>query len=96
VTILLQREAKNDLEDATFWYEDQIPGLGKEFIGDVIATFDRIEENPESFPVVYKQLRRALVHRFPFCVFFAVDDDRILVVAVLHGSRDPNRWQSRV
>ena len=95
MTLFLQREATHDLEDATYWYEDQLSGLGNQFITEAFNAFDRIEENPSSYPIVYKHLRRAVMRRFPFCVFFTLDDDHIHVVADLHGSRDPQHWQSR-
>ncbi|XOV85797.1 MAG: type II toxin-antitoxin system RelE/ParE family toxin [bacterium] len=95
MTLFLQREATHDLEDATHWYENQLPGLGNQFINETYNAFDRIEENPSSCPVVYKHPRRPVMRRFPFCVFFTLDDDQIHVVGVLHGSRNPQRWQSR-
>lgn len=96
MTLRLQREAARDIEKAAFWYDSQRLGLGTHFADEIYAIFDRIEESPRSFPVVHESLRRAVVRVFPFCVFFRETADAIDIVAVLHGSRDPVEWQSRV
>ena len=96
MTLYLQDEAASDLDNASSWYERQSTGLGSAFLDEVLSTFDRIEENPLSYPLVASDLRRASMGRFPFCVFFRYDPDRIQIFAVIHASRDPNTWQSRI
>ncbi len=49
---------------------------------------------PESFPVIYKNVRRAVVSRFPYAVFY-VAEPAVVVLAVLHTSRDPAIWPRR-
>jgi toxin ParE1/3/4 len=58
--------------------------------------FRRIQANPNQYPVVHRNVRRALVRRFPYGVFYVVEGQRIVVLAVFHGSRDPSQWKSRV
>ena len=93
--LLLEPEAEADLAEAFAWYEDQRPGLGSEFFAEVARVLAAIERSPQQFPIIRGQTRRALVHRFPFAVFYVVDPDVIAVTAVLHGRRDPRRWQER-
>lgn len=50
---------------------------------------------PEIFPVVHRQTRRALLRRFPYGLYYRIVDDQIVVVACMHGRRNPRRWQSR-
>jgi plasmid stabilization system protein ParE len=90
-------EAENDLLDAALWYEGEGTGLGEAFIQRVRATLESIERNPRQFPAVSPTIRRALVSRFPFGVFFSLDDDldRATVLAVLHQHRDPAQWRHR-
>jgi len=47
------------------------------------------------YPVVHRDTRRALMRRFRFGIYFRVEQSRIMVVAVIHGSRQPYRWQGR-
>jgi plasmid stabilization system protein ParE len=61
----------------------------------VEGTVDAIVANPLQFPVLYKRRRRAGVKRFPYALFFEVEDYRIVVIACFHGRRDPKRWQAR-
>ena len=57
--------------------------------------FEAISERPALYPMVHRQTRRALMHRFPFGIYYRVETALLVVVAVMHGSRHPRRWQSR-
>jgi len=96
VDVRLRPEAEQDLADAARWYEEQRPGLGQEFLDQVLATFSAIAERPLASTAVFGSIRRALLHRFPFGVFYLVDGDGVVVIGVLHGSRHPRRWKSRL
>jgi plasmid stabilization system protein ParE len=61
----------------------------------VEATVEAIAEHPSQFPVVYRGWRRAGVRRFPYGVFFEVQEHRIVVIACFHSRRNPRHWQSR-
>jgi plasmid stabilization system protein ParE len=87
--------AAADVEDAYRWYEDQQAGLGDEFLAAVSTVIESLATYPERFPVVYRQTRRANLRRFPYSVFYRIIDDQVIVVACMHGRRDPRRWQSR-
>ena len=94
-TLIVRAEAEADLAASKLWYEEQHDGLGARFLAEVDATFRRIEANPMAFGFVRGKLRRALVHRFPFGVFYVLTEQRIVVVAVLHAARDPRLWGKR-
>ena len=95
MSLTLQREARQDLEDAAYWYETKAVGLGDEFLNEIESSFKRIKEFSESYPIVYKNLRRCVLHRFPFCVFYTVEGFEIIVLAIMHVSRDPDDWKTR-
>ncbi|MGO9127688.1 MAG: type II toxin-antitoxin system RelE/ParE family toxin [Terriglobales bacterium] len=88
-------EADADLREARKWYDDIRRDLGERFALAVEATVEAIAENPLQFPVVYRGRRRAGVRRFPYGVFFEVQEQRIVVMACFHGKRNPKRWQRR-
>ncbi|MGD9728812.1 MAG: type II toxin-antitoxin system RelE/ParE family toxin [Nitrospiraceae bacterium] len=94
--VRVRARARRDIQDAASWYASQQPELGGEFLDEVRDSFGRISENPKSFPEMHRQTRRALVARFPFCVFYRITGNVITVVAVMHSSRDPNNWKSRI
>lgn len=88
-------EAEQDLSDAAVWYEEQRSGLGDQFLDEVLAVVSSVAETPRQYPVVHSKIRRALMRRFPFGVYYRAEDGSVVVLAVLHGSRDPRRWKSR-
>jgi plasmid stabilization system protein ParE len=93
--VRLRTEAESDIHDAAVWYESQRLRLGHDFLDAVEASFTRISENPLQFPILYRGTRRALLARFPFGVFFRVEGQTIVVLAVMHASRNPVRWRDR-
>nr|WP_298521743.1 type II toxin-antitoxin system RelE/ParE family toxin [uncultured Halomonas sp.] len=95
IEIRLRLEAHQDLEQAAQWYELQRQGLGHDFLDGVSATLDSILENPDAYPMVHRSTRRALISKFPFGIFYRVEVDVAVVIAVMHGSRHPRRWQAR-
>lgn len=92
----LQPEARDDIREARLWYDEQRAGLGREFVEEVETVLGAIRSNPARFTVVYRHFRRALLHRFPYGIVFAVTDDTVQVVACLHARRDPATWRDRV
>jgi plasmid stabilization system protein ParE len=93
--IRLRAEAEDDIYEAAAWYESQRLRLGHDFLDAIEASFARISENPLQFPVLYRGTRRALLSRFPFGVFFRVESENVVVLAVMHASRNPVRWRER-
>jgi plasmid stabilization system protein ParE len=84
-----------DIEGTFDWYEREQPGLGLDFLTELRATYDRIIKGPLKYQELRSGIRRALFRRFPYAVYFAVEGQVIVVLAVLHASRDPAEWQRR-
>jgi plasmid stabilization system protein ParE len=84
-----------DVEAAFEWYENERPGLGLEFLDELRAAYSRIADGPLKYQHLRSGVRRALLKRFPYAVYFAIEGDIAVVVAVLHASRDPAEWQRR-
>ncbi len=93
--IVIRPEAEQDMADARDWYEDQRDGLGVRFLLALDEVCDRIAATPELVPPEYRSVRRLNLPRFPYVVYYRLVADFIEVIAVLHGSRDPQGWQSR-
>lgn len=94
--LIVRPPAEQDLFDAQRWYEAQREGLGREFRLTVDELFARLRENPYMYPTVYRGLRRAVLRRFPYLVYFAADSEIVSVVACLHGKRRPGLIESRL
>jgi len=83
---------KYDLQAAVDWYEEQRAGLGEDFLASVRSTFRTIELHPELYAIVHGEVRRAVMSRFPFAVFYLVEPTRAVVLRVLHTARNPELW----
>lgn len=93
--LFVRAPARRDLARAFRWYERERVGLGHEFLRAVAVTFAAVDRAPEQFPVALDDIRKALVRRFPYVVYFVALPGGVAVVAVAHGRRHPRRWQSR-
>jgi plasmid stabilization system protein ParE len=94
--LIIRPEAEAEMADAFDWYEDRVAGLGAEFLLCLDAVFSAVVRNPQQFPHVHRVVRRALIRRFPYEVFFVEDSDRVVVLSVFHAKRNPKRWQERI
>ena len=87
--------ADAEVREARQWYEERRCGLGAKFAAAVDEAVTQITENPLAFPCVRGETRRAILRRFPYCLYFRVLRDEVVVLAVVHGRRHPRRWQLR-
>lgn len=94
-TVFFRAEAEADIEGAASWYEKQCAGLGNQFLNEILDMCGRIALNPDSFPVIHRETRRAVIRRFPFAIYYRITQEMIIVIAVMHGSRHPQKWQQR-
>lgn len=93
--VIFRVEAKAEALEAFNWYEERREGLGAEFRSAVDGAIWRIARHPESYAAGYRQLRHALVRRFPYAVYFRLVNDVIVVVAVMHTRRRPSIVKAR-
>lgn len=82
--------ARQDFLEASDWYRTEDVDLNAKFVGAVRETFKSITDRPLSYPIVSGNfVRRAVVKKFPFSIYFTIDEDLILVLAIFHDSRNP-------
>jgi plasmid stabilization system protein ParE len=93
--VVFTQAARAELIDAQDWYEGQVSGLGRRFRHPVDVLAERMSANPRQFPIVFKNVRRALFRCFPYALLFVFEDETLLVIACFHASRDPWQWQKR-
>ena len=93
---VLRRVAEQEFDDSIAWYEAKREGLGREFRATIEEYFQRIADNPERFPKVRGEVRRAVVfRRFSFVIHFLIETDRVVILSVFHTSRDPEQLKTR-
>ncbi len=91
-----ERAVEVDVEAAFNWYEGEEPGLGLEFLEELRAAYHRILDHPLGYQDLRSGIRRALTRRFPYAVYFSIEEEAIVIVAVLSTARDPEEWQRRI
>jgi plasmid stabilization system protein ParE len=90
--LLIRGRAKADIRRAAKWYERQREGLGRDFVAEVDAALALIEANPEQYEIVHREIRHAILRRFPYGVFYRLRTTKISVFAVMHLKRDDIPW----
>jgi plasmid stabilization system protein ParE len=93
--LLAGPDADLDVAAAFQWYENERRGLGLEFLEQLGAAYDHIADGPLGYQDLESGIRRAVLRRFPYAVYFSVENDVVVILAVLHATRDPAVWQRR-
>lgn len=93
--VILRPAAERDVREAHSWFNDISPALAEQFTSAVDQAITSAAENPLAFQLLHRSLRRVLLRRFPYALFFIVEQTRIIVIGVLHQSRDPRIAQRR-
>jgi plasmid stabilization system protein ParE len=98
--VRLSPEAAEELTHVEEWYYERA-GLGAEFVLAVRAAAARIAQMPRSFPLASTvapeiEVRRCVLKRFPYSIFFIDLESEIRILAIAHGRRRPGYWRSRI
>lgn len=89
-------EAELELYEAALRYETEVPKLGRRFGDEVERVIQLLLEHPEMGARIDKDLRHFVLRKFPFSVVYAIAGEIVYIVAIAHGSREPQYWQPRV
>lgn len=90
--VIFTKLARQELEDAVRYYELEYSGLGRRFKEEVRKAALRIAAYPEGWSIVRGDVRKCLLHKFPYKLLYAIGEDHILVIAVAHQHRKPDYW----
>lgn len=93
--VAFRRVARREFDKAARWYEERRVGLGARFVSEIDHVVALAAEGPRRFPIVHGDIHCIHARRFPYSVFFRVEGERIVVLAVFHVRRDPTIWQQR-
>jgi plasmid stabilization system protein ParE len=87
--VIVRPEAAREIQEAFDWYEGRSEGLGLEFLRVADACLSGVQRNPTAYQIVHEQVRRALLRKFPYALFYLVANDIIVVLACFHVKRSP-------
>lgn len=93
----LTPKARQDLWRIIDYYRDQQPGLEARFFEELRSLVERICAHPEPFPIVRNNRRRAnFPRKFPYIIFYYIEDQRVVIVAIMHKKRGPESIKKRI
>jgi len=93
--VVFTRIATQELEDAVRFYELEYAGLGRSFKEEVKKAALRVAEYPKAWSIERGEVRKCLLHRFPYKLLYSVEEDHVLVIAIAHQHRKPDYWVGR-
>lgn len=93
--VIFTKLARQELEDAVRYYELAYSGLGSTFKEEVRKSSIRIASYPQVWSIEHGNIRKCLLHKFPYKLMYSIEEDHILVIAVAHQHRKPDYWVGR-
>ena len=94
--VSLVREAQFELDETIDYYNNQLNGLGQDFLNEFLCTVERICNYPDAWHPLTKHTKRCQTRRFPYGVIYAIEESSILILSVSHLHRKPNHWKDRL
>ena len=95
IPVVIRDRAEGDVEKARARYAGEDERLGIRFMHEFTVAVDRISALSDQFPEIGNGVQRALLHRFPYAVYFIRREDGAIVIAVLHQRQRPGGWKPR-
>ncbi len=89
-------EALAEYEAAAAYYGEHDPDLQLRFIEAIEDAINRVLESPTAWRVIDDDVRRYVAHVFPYGILYTFENDFVLIVAVMHFSREPGYWRKRI
>lgn len=88
--------AQQELDDAVLYLGLEFDGLGERFKLEVKAAVSRIARYPLAWSVERGEVRKYLLHKFPYKLLYSIEPDHIFIIAVAHQHRRPDYWIDRL
>lgn len=92
----IHTQASQEIEEAAFFYEQRVEGLGGQFVLRVEKAIEQILLFPESAPLVGETVRKKGLERFPYSLMYVFEKATVFIVAIAHQKREPMYWKSRL
>ena len=89
-------ESALEFAEAVQFYQARGPSLGQRFAAEIRAAITRAVTTPERWPALEADVRRCLVRVFPYAVLYIIEEDYLLIIAIMHGKRQPGYWRHRL
>lgn len=94
--LIYHPHAEGELIEAAQFYEQKVPGLGAQFLAAVEIAVSAIQQTPERWRIVEADIRRYLMHQFPYAIYYRAFPEELRILAFKHHSRHPDYWRHRL
>lgn len=94
--LIYHPHAETELVESAQYYEQQMDGLGAEFLDEIDTAISTIQEAPTRWAIVESDVRRYILSRFPFAIYYRTLPDTLRILAIKHHSRHPDYWRYRI
>jgi plasmid stabilization system protein ParE len=94
-SLILRPEAEADVLEAYSWYEMEKPGLGDEFLSKIEDALENVSSTPEMHPCICQKIRRKLIRRFPYGIYYIFENGKVSVLGIVNLLRHPRHWRER-
>jgi toxin ParE1/3/4 len=95
-SIKISDDAENDLDNSYQYYAEESTKVAESFFKQINSSLEIIKKNPESFPIAFRDVKKFVVKRFPFVIYYQLNESLIRVIAIFHTSRNPEIWNNRI
>ncbi|WP_449401012.1 type II toxin-antitoxin system RelE/ParE family toxin [Chryseobacterium wanjuense] len=93
--LIIKPEAENDLDQAIEWYKEQNKNLILQLLNEIEEGFNKVQNYPEHYQKRYKEIRIIFIKKFPYGIYYTIENDKIFVHAVLHNKQNPQNVSKR-
>jgi plasmid stabilization system protein ParE len=90
--VIFSKYARQELDDATHYYEIEYQGLGKRFRDEVRKAAKRISKYPAAWSLEHCEVRKCILHKFPYKLLYSIESNHVFIIAVAHQHRKPDYW----
>ena len=87
--VIFKPLAQVEATEAFDWYAQSHINMGEAFSAELERTSGLVSRNPYLYPKVEQEIRRANLDRFPYSLFYVIDEDVVSVLSCFHQHRDP-------
>ena len=88
--------AETEVDNAVSWYQEQTEDQSLNFLNELDRAVQVIKAFPHLAAEIEPDIRRFVLHRFPYSLIYGIEKDAIVVIAVAHDHREPGYWSDRV
>lgn len=96
MNVLFLTLAQQEIDEAFNWFDERTDDKGIAFLDDLDRVVRHVKAYPLASPEIEPEIRRCLFARFPFALVYGIDDETIVVIAVVHSHREPRYWVDRI